>query len=973
MPTATISGKVTADGTPLPGVTITATSPNLQGARTVVTTPAGDYIIPFLPPGDYSITYELQGMQTITRRMTLTAARNERVDIALKPASISESITVTAETPVTASLESPTISTNFKQQEFFEKLPVLRNLTNIALMAPGTNSNAPGSAIVISGSFSYDNLFLINGAIVNENLRGQPRNLVIEDAIQETTVMTGAVPAEYGHFTGGVVNYITRSGGNDFSGSIRDNVTSEGWNSKTKFTVDQSDDINHTFEGTLGGPFLRDRLWFFGAGRYLKTSAVLQTSFGTVRTGDQDVHVTTYPQDDKATRAEAKLTAAITPQHNIVASYVDLRRSITNTSDATPLNLDVLNPEEHTPESLAVLNYSGVLTKNLFLEAQGSRKEMTFADYGARCFELLCGTRISDRGRGASYNSPVFRWQPRGEQRDHKQYSTKGTYYLSTANYGSHQLKTGYEYFWEDRNVNNYQGGSDYTLSINSTIIRGDQIFPRMLGGAGSTQTRITWQPIFVLSKGSEYVTHSAFLSDGWDLNSKWQFNVGVRWDKNDAISGDHSFTIAKDSLISPRLNAQYDIFGTGRLVFNAGYAKYVGRLAEGVGNDGDPAGRTASITWFYRGPSINNDVNAPTSSLIDTRTAMKMVFDWFFAQGGTNSTPTGTITIPGVNTVLDSRGLRAPSVKEWTFGSGGRLGPNSFFRADIVYRDWDDFYTSFTNTQTGKTKDRFGNTYDLSVIRNANIHDRKYIGLQSQASWRPTQKLNIGGVYTWSKQRGDVLGENSANGPFTEGGGDYPEYFQPSWNNPTGFLTEDQRHRLRAWAQYDIPTRIGLFNVSLLQNFDSGIRTSSDDTIDLRGYVTNPGYVNPPIQATYYFHGRGDLKHDDITRTDFALNYSYKLGQVELFFQPEIINLFNEQGVVSFNEEIFTSLDPNTGLKQFNPFTEKPIECPQGAPASQCSSMGAHWQKGPNFGKPTAESSFQQTRTIRFSIGVRF
>jgi hypothetical protein len=983
VPTGTITGSVNAQGSSLPGVTVTVASPSLQGTRTTVTGSSGDYIIPYLPAGEYTVTYELSGMERVMRKVTVTTARTEHIDVDLKPTAVAESITVTADTPVTAVLDNTTISANYNQQEFFEKLPVLRNLTNITLLAPGTSQNEGAFGVMISGSYAFDNLFMVNGAIVSENLRGQPHSLFIEDAIQETTIMTGSVSAEYGHFTGGVVNAITKSGGNDFSGSVRDNVTSEGWNGKTPLTVEQSDVINHTYEGTLGGPVMRDRIWFFGAGRYLKTEDLAQTNRGRARAGDQDANgnpipvgtvlaETAFPTTDKTVRLEGKLTGTISAQHSIVASYIGIDRKLTNTSDASELDMSVVNAEESNPNSLLVVNYTGALTPSFFLEGQYSQKEFSFLGYGARCFELLCGTRVSDRARGASYNSPVFRFQPKGEQRDHKVWSLKGQYFLSTANRGSHNMKVGYENFWEVRDINNFQGGSEYTLDIASTMLRGDQIFPQMFGGATSTQTRIAWQPIFVLTQGSEYTTHSVFLEDHWMLNKHWAVNGGLRWEKHNALSGDKSFKIADDSAIVPRFSVHYDIFGNGRIVTNASFNRYAGRLSEGIGNDADPAGRTASLQWYYRGPNINTVTTTPTSQLVPTREAMQRVFDWFFANGGTTTAPTRSASIPGIASVLDPNGLESPYVQEMTLGLGTMIGRTGYVRADLVHRNWTNAYTAFTNLSTGTANDKFGNLYDRTIVGNSDIPKRKYLGLQTQFKWRPLTKLNLGGSYTWSKLKGDSAGENSGNGPITESIA-FPEYWQADWNNPVGYLVFDQRHNLRTWAQYDVDSRIGRLNISLLENVTSGYRTSTDDTIDIRPYVTNPGYILPPQSVGYYFFGRGDLKHPTTTRTDLALNYSLRLGKAEFFFQPEVINLFNQKNVESYNEEIFTSLDAGKGLKTFNPFSEKPIECPGSADAATCTSMGAHWQKGPSFGQPTSEGSYQQSRTVRFSIGVRY
>lgn len=983
IPTATLSGTVTADGAPLPGVTITVTSPNLQGQRTTVSTENGAYIIPLLPPGNYSVEFELSGMQKLTRRAVLTAARNEVLDVDLRPAAMSEAITVTASTPITAAVESTQVSTNFKQ-DMVEELPILRNLDNVALLAPGVNTGGPGGNIMISGAMSYDSLYLVNGAIVNENLRGQPHSVYIEDAIQETTVMTGAVSAEFGHFTGGVVSAVTKSGGNDFSGSLRSSFTNESWIAETPRTVAQEDEINQHYEGTLGGRIFTDRLWFFAAGRLAETSDIQQTSPGNARAGDQDANgvaystgtplpPVTYPHSTDQTRVEAKLTGQLSSRHTLVASYLDVDASEQNQRfTAAIMDLRSLVAERQTPNTLTTLNYSGVFTNRFFVEAQYAQKEYAFLGGGSPFTDNIYGTLLQDRARGTRWWTPTFRNTPEGEHRDHELYTAKATYFLTTPRLGTHEIKGGYEHFLEVRDVNNYQQGSDFRISVASSIVRGDQVFGRFLNTG--TNTRISYLPILVLSQGSEYAVESLFLNDRWTLNQHWSFNLGARYDKNDAQSGDGSFKVADDQAISPRVALNYDLFADGRIVFNAGYAQYVGRLSEGVGNDGDPAGRNASFSWNYRGPAINADVNAPTSQLVPTDVALQMIFKWFFDNGGVNMRPFRTPpSVPGVESILDPNGLKSPNVKEYSVGVGSMITNRGYVRADLILRNWDDFYVSVINQSTGTVTDAYGTTYDQAIVRNdSDIYDREYTAVQTQFSYRLWDRLNAGGTYTWSRLVGNVTGEDSGSGPVVGVATERPEYRQESWNYPTGYLTGDVRSRAKVWVSYDQPTPIGNFNFSVLQNFDSGGRTSVDGTIDPSPYV-DAGYIDEPTGISYFFGGRGALKTDDIHRTDLAVNYSLKLGRgIEVFVQPEVINVFNRQAVVSFDEEVLTSSDVEY-LEPFNPFTTTPIECPQRESAADCTAMGAHWQKGPNFGKPETESSYQQPRTFRFSVGLRF
>src|SRR5262249_21775803 len=133
-----------------------------------------------------------------------------------------------------------------------------------------------------------------------------------------------------------------------------------------------------------------------------------------------------------------------------------------------------------------------------------------------------------------------------------------------------------------------------------------------------------------------------------------------------------------------------------------------------------------------------------------------------------------------------------------------------------------------------------------------------------------------------------------------------------------------------------------------------------------------NPGYLTPPATVSYYFGGRGTVSTETITRTDLTINYQFMLTHgIALFIQPEVLNVFNEHGVVSFNTEILTALDctgtstqntacPAAGLKTFNPFTETPVE-------------GVNYIKGAGFGKPEAENDYQTPRTYRVSLGIRF
>src|SRR5262249_30397594 len=205
-PTGTISGQVVdAQGLALPGVTVTVESPNLQGRRTTTTSQNGDYIFALLPPGEYTVSFELTGFQTLRRKAQVTPAATVPVNTSLNVATVTEELTITASSEPFQ--QTAPAATSYKA-ELIDRLPLDRSLNSAVLLAPGVQGTGPQGGITISGSTSAENLFLINGVVVNENIRGQSLPLFIEDAIQETTTTTASISAEFGRFSGGVVNAI---------------------------------------------------------------------------------------------------------------------------------------------------------------------------------------------------------------------------------------------------------------------------------------------------------------------------------------------------------------------------------------------------------------------------------------------------------------------------------------------------------------------------------------------------------------------------------------------------------------------------------------------------------------------------------------------------------------------------------------------------------------------------------------------
>ncbi len=986
IPTGTINGNVSdVNGAPLPGVSVTASSTALQGTRTAVTNVNGDYTFAFLPPGDYTVTMTLSGFQTVTRTAKVSSGQQIAVSAKLAMAGVTTVVTVSAQSET---VSQGSAATTTYSADTLDKLPVARTIQSSVSLTPGVNTNGPNGAITVAGGMSYDSTFTVNGVNIQDNIRGTPTAVYIEDAIQETSTMTSGVSAEYGRFTGGVVNAVTKRGGNDFSGSFRMTENNDNNKAQTPIKTTYLDKWVPTYEGTLGGPIWKDTIWFFGAARYNDQKTSSSTAAITPGGPTQS-----FPQRNLNDRYEGKLTISPLPNHTLTADYT----WTTTHSDNyyfTPLPILDTNVtyNRQTPSDLLNFQYNGVITSDFFLEGSYSKKTFTFINSGGTDQSLVGGTAAISQAQGSGqFFSPIFCGVCSPESRNNQDISAKGTYFLSSQSLGTHSIALGYQNFESKRLSNNYQSGSSWFFSASSVTQVGGNLYPVV-----DANSYLEYYPIPVLSQGSNLKTQSVFLNDNWKLGSHFSFNLGVRYDKNHAIDqGGH--LVANDDQFSPRLAASYDPKGDGTFRVTGSYARYVGQIQEGIAGSGaTQAGAPASYYYFWSGAPINTTCGQPGGTCTPTAQVLAQMYG-ALGVTGTGMFPTvpaDVINLPGVNQVILSP-LKSPNANEYAVGFGGAVGGNFTYRVDGVRREFADFYALDRNLGTGHVSDALGNVYDLGLYVNSNVPTRNYTALNTSLAYR-SGPLNVGANWTWSHTIGDFVGENSGSGPLTYGGLNYPEYVQASWNTPKGDLSQDQRHRVNIYGSYDWRLGPVTFTPGLLWSINTGTPYGASGSIRSYPYVpanlactssteTNC-YLNPPTTVTYYFTPRDAYRTSTINRTDLSLNISAKVGPVELFVMPQIFNLFNNQGVTFVNNTgavntsvlTGTGTTPNAnGLVRFNPFTTAPIECPQTDTAGQCAALGANWKKGPQFGNPVSGSStapsFQIPRQWLITFGARF
>ncbi|HKE84002.1 MAG TPA: carboxypeptidase regulatory-like domain-containing protein [Vicinamibacterales bacterium] len=985
----TISGRVSdSQGLPLPGVTVSATSPNMQGTRETVTSENGDYILTLLPAGMYRVVFSIAGFQSQERSVGLAPTQTLPLQIELRPG-LTEKIVVEGRTADVLTQTSQ-VATNF-DQTLMSTLPTQRDYRSVMLMAPGAHPSGPSGSFSVAGSMSFENLYMVNGVSVNENLRGQAQDLVIEDALQETTVATAGVSAEFGRFGGGVINMVTKSGGNRFSGSYRDTLTNDDWRALVPkregdpFANDTKlDDVVPSHEYTIGGPVMRDRVWFFTAGR-LQTNSI-----------NRQLVITNIPYvfTDKSRRYEGKLTYLLDPNHRVQGAFTKINRDQTNDTFNTTTSMDVKSLYNRSlPEDLYTFSYTGVITPKLFVEGRYSHRDLTFVGSGSQFTDIQKGTLLVDLA-GRRYNSPTFCGVCTDEERDNQDVFVKGSYFLSTKGSGSHNVSVGFDSFNDRRLANNFQSGSNYRLINAPAILNGSDLIATFISGT----TQFQWNPIFIESLGTKFRTYSVFANDNWHMTDRITANLGLRWDRNDGVDS-NGVLVADTSAFSPRLGVVWDPVGDQKWSVTGSVAKYVAGLLNSIADQTSPAGNSDQYNFVYTGPSINTD----PATRVSNEQAVQQMFDWFNANGGATLPLTGSPSVRGVSPQV-RESLDSPYVWEYGAGVNRQFGSRAAVRADFMYRDYGGFYTQRTDITTGQAIDTrsfapasvSGRAYDLTLITNDNdgLLNRQYAGLSLQAQYRAGTRFDFGGNYTISRAWGNFEGETVPNGPISAGANgreavlNYPEY-RGTWNYPEGDLSIDQRHRARLWL--NVSPGVSGLTLSVLQALESGVPYSASNQngsfvngVDPRPYVTNPGYLNPPDGANtqYFFTARDGFRLEGQKRTDFAAMYDYGIptgggNKLDMFIAAQVINLFNQfqlcgcGGSAAFalggniqNQTVDTAVRTNvtnpTLYQPFNPFTTTPVE-------------GVNWAKSPTFGKALNRFAYTTPRTFRLTFGVRF
>jgi carboxypeptidase family protein len=951
--TGTLSGTVnSADGASLPGVTVSLTSPALQGERSTVSDASGVYNFRQLPPGKYRVKFSLAGFGTIERSVDVALGLSQVADASMSVATVEETIEVVGEAP--SMLTSTEVATNLKYSETVDKLAMNRNLAAIAELAPGLTDNGPNiGQVTIGGAFAYDNVFLLNGVDINDNLFGTANPLFIEDALQEVAVLTSGVSAEYGRFSGGVINAITKSGGDTFSGSWRTDLTNNDWQDESLVEKNaiaagrgskHLDDVVFVHTATLGGPIVKDRLRFFGAFRHENGSVANALSVTGVG----------YNTTTKNRRYEGKLTGRLAANHNLSVDYIkqsneDGDRASLNTTAAMDLRT-LVNRE--TPSDLFIARYDGALSANAFVEAQYSKKSFGFRGTGGTDTAITESPFMS-RGQagipsGRHYNAPYFSsLDP--ENRDNNQYAAALSYFLSTARTGRHDLKLGGEYFTSSRTGGNSQSATGFVFSADPVVSGGQPVVDangRIVPNFQPNVSQVTnWRS--VQGAQIDLNTLSLYLNDRWTLTDHLSFNLGVRMERHRSEATQAGIASLSSTAIVPRLAATYDLRGDGDWILQGTYGHYSGKASETQFADNTNVGNPGSITYTYQGPAGQGIGFAPGFDLANYRIVG------------------GNFPLANVAIVDD---LDTPLTKEWTLQVGKRLGAQG--EVKVVYSNrkttnfLDDFITFDLGTTTVVENGRNFGTFDNVLIQNTDdLNRREYQALSIESNYRLTGSWSAGASWTYQiKNDGNFEGE-AANQP-----GNYsiihdrPEFYSAERHFPFGRTDDYQKDKVRLFSVYNLGLgRAGTVSLGGIYRFDSGgfySLTATNVAVTAQQTARNPGYARPPTTQTLFFGARGAGGQFEASHLfDFSLNYElpvYKSARP--FFKAELRNAFDKQPLIGFDTTV--TPDPNSPKDALG--------------------LATGYIRGANFGVPLNAQTATGPhvpfpREFRFSLGLRF
>jgi hypothetical protein len=552
------------DGGVLPGVTVTALSNVLvAGKLTATTDDRGAYRFPSLPPGTYDIEAELSGFRTTRQEgIRISLGQTLAVDLVLSMAAMAEEITVTAEAPV-VSVVSNSVATSFGS-EFLDKQPLPRDYYALLAAAPGVTLDVgtTSSMMAYGGTSQGQNAYTLDGVNVADTANGTYWLLPSIQWMQEIQISGLGAAAEYGGFTGGIINGVTKSGGNEFHGGVEYYYQPKSW---TDSNDPSGEATPYSFTDgalSLGGPVVKDKLWYFVSGEYWQQET---TPIGAAAS-------------DK--RTTPRVLGKLTWQANEGNRLMFMAEQDKLTHDNRGVDIDTLpeaSANEESPNNTFALNWESLINASNFINVKltGYVGELNYLPYHGN----------DTSGRDDYWNTDID-WQNQKVRtlRDKQQIAFDASWSLFVngllSEKADHSFKFGLSYEDGEATYLEYRNGG-VTYYDDSSGCPGETAqeqfdYYRQHPECGLVDEYSSAYYDGIYQEWLQTSTFSLYAQDSLRLD-RWTINFGARYGQySGGFQQGHGDSDVYDvSFVDPRVGFVWDMFGTGRSALKAHYGRY--------------------------------------------------------------------------------------------------------------------------------------------------------------------------------------------------------------------------------------------------------------------------------------------------------------------------------------------------------------------------------------------------------------
>ncbi len=942
--TASIQGTVTdQSGGALPGVTVEAVS--TKGVRlTTQTDSAGSYRFPAVPPGTYTVTATLAGLEPgVVRNMDVRVGVSPRADITLRVAALAEAVTVTAEAPLVDVTSSAT-TTELSSEEF-EQLPKGRDFSTVITQAASANfetkQGAGGSGgISIDGASGSENVYVVDGVNTTNPQTGTQGKIVVTDFVDVIQVKSAGYQAEFGGAIGGVVNVITKTGTNEFRGSLGAQMINNEWGGAARptlqisaanarqheyVTYDKDDQTIVEPTITLGGPIMRDRLWFFGAYSPSTRDTDRTVTFlnGSTSTINQE-----FVRQNWAGSLSGNLGSKLlfkASGNNSGYEETNILPGVDGRGNPNPAAYEGQTLER---ENWTFSGYADfIASPEWYFSAKGGRyydnlsqggipsdPYVWFAGGSPSVFPGIDPAIVRPAGfRTLTSNSAITK-----DAYTRDSFDFDATWFPTFA--GNHQIKAGVQ----RANLKN-----EVNRGFQNHVFRTYWNTP---GPFGTQQNRGTYGMVgvyvFKTFGAVESENTGLFLQDSWTtMNDRLTLNIGVRAEQEkvpsyaDPALGLPEYAIQFDygDKLAPRLGFAYDLFGTGRTKVFGSYGKYFDVTKMEM-----PRGSFGGDKWIWFNFAIENpDWTKWNCTNVGTSASTPPT-----CTGGLEYV--NNVNLRAVNFDLIEPDLKPMESVEFTLGAQHEL--SSMFALGFRYvnkhlvRTIEDVGVLVDHGDGSSSEEYFTANPGFGVASRILAPTcpscpalpkakRDYQAFEFEVTKRFSSNWGAHASYVYSSLEGNYGGlassdENGRNSPNVN------RYFDNLFNSfdangkpVEGKLATDRPHVFKAQVSYALPwgTAIGLN-----QYIGSGTPNS-----------TQFYYHGVP----FFAYGRGDMgRTPTLKRTDVQVQHGFNVGgRYGLQVGVNVLNLFDHDTAVNVvNDFSTTSVDvtDETFFQGFDPLT---------------------------------------------------